>query len=419
MIFIKKNKILFLIVLLAMITFQYVQLKIIPLPSATRPLSQFFIFVFFMILLWYATFFKASSSLKRYYLKNKNIYKWIPLVSITIFYSLISIIMHNVLQAPLKFVINIIFAFLFYWYGYTRMGMSKDKFIKYNLLFSIPIVLIGIFEIIGILGIDYFYSLVTEFRDIVLTTNIDRARLHLLFSEPSFLGTYLLFFVFLIHNSLLRETQKLVAFSFIFIVFVLGSSLNSMIILFGFLLGYYFFYYKKNIFFKLIMLLLFLILLSVIAYVIFGNRLLNISSDPSGYIRLLHLVVLTNMFIDSYGLGMGFGEFSNYFINYISNIDLVIPTDELQNNLDGKEVVPYSMFFSILGQMGILGAGAFFYLFKSIFSRYNHYKHYQLALFTATLSALPWGLPFIWALLGMIDKEIEEKKIENITCNRG
>lgn len=409
MIFIKKNKILFLISLLAMITFQYVQLKIIPLPSATRPISEFFIFMFFIIIIWHVEFFKASSSFKRYYLKNKNIYKWIPLVSVTIFYSLMSIIIYNNLNSSLKFIINILFAFLFYWYGYTRMGMTKNRFIKYNLFFSLPIILIGIFEIIGILGIDYFYRLVTEIRNIILTVNIDRVRLHLLFSEPSFIGTYLLFLFFLIQNSLLKRTQKLFAFSLIFIFFVLGNSLNSMIMLFSLFLGYYFFYYKKNIFFKLIVLLFFLVLLSVIVYVIVGNRLQNIFSDPSAYIRFLHLVVLSNMFIDSYGLGMGFGEFSNYFINYVSNIDLIIPTKELQDNINGKEVIPYSMFFSILGQMGILGTGAFLYLFKSIFSKYNHYKHYQLALFTATLSALPWGLPFIWALLGMIDKEVEEK----------
>jgi hypothetical protein len=138
---------------------------------------------------------------------------------------------------------------------------------------------------------------------------------------------------------------------------------------------------------------------------------MDISEDPSSYIRFLHLSAMYNMFIDSHGLGMGFGSFSEYFRHYLSSIDILIHTKELQNDLTSeKKIAPYGLLFSVISQMGIPGLIAFLSIFSNIFSKYAKYKPYYIALLMSTITALPWGIPFIWALLGMLDKDIDELK---------
>lgn len=418
MIYIKNNKILFLLMSLSILTFQYVQLSFVPLPSITRPISEIFIFLMYFTIFYHSRH-SSNSFLKKYYLKNKNIQKWFYLFIVTIIYVFISIAIYGKISDSIKFFINIIFAFLFYWYGYTRLGLQKERFYKLNLIFSTPIIIIGIIEVVSlILNLDGVFNLITLFRDQILSKNLDKERLHLLFSEPSFIGTYILFLFFLISNFKLKKTYQKIGFLILLSFIFLGNSINTLIIFVSFFLSYYLLVNKSNMIFKIIIILLLISVLGFIGYQLFGHRLMNINKDPSAYIRLLHLTVLSNMFYDSYGLGMGFGQFNDYFYQYLNNIDLVIHTKELENNLDGKEAIPYSMLFSILGQMGIFGIITFLYLFKTIFSKYNRYKHYQIALLASTLSALPWGLPFIWGLLGMIDKDTEERKNETITHNR-
>jgi len=421
MIYISKNKILTILIFFSIATLQYNQLKIVPLPTVTRPIAQIFIFILFFILVWWVYIKRTSNiNLQKYYFQNSDITKWLLLFVVIIIYSIFTIIIYNNFIDSIKFLINIIFAFLFYWYGYTRLGIDEERFNNYNILFSLPILFIGLVEVSGFLISNFFYTLISTLRDMILSINLDNKRLHLLFSEPSFMGTYLLFIHYLFYHSK-RYYKYRKAVTLLLILFILfGKSLNTMIVVLAFLGSYYLFINKTKVLSKVIIILIALFLLAIITYLLFKSRLTNITYDPSAYIRFLHLVVLTKMFTDSYGLGMGFGSFSDYFVNYLNNNFIPIDTAELNRDMSGDvKVVPYSIFFSILGQTGIFGIFAFMFIFRKMFYSFNPYRHYYIALFVSTISALPWGLPFIWVLLGMLDKKIEERKYEHIACNRG
>ena len=406
MIFVKKNSFLDLIAIFTILLTPYIQLNLLPIHYATQPVAAIFILIIFFLFLGCHLSCKTNLNFSSYYF-NKDIFlKWFPISIVVIIFSIYSSMNGYQLDA-IKFCVNILVAILFYWFGYTRLGLNNKFFYIYIILSSIPLFIIGYMEIIG-LKIDHdFYQAIIYLREHIVTINFDKIRLHLLFSEPSFIATYALMMFFIIQKSNLHIFLKTVFFASLTAFMIIGGSLNNMIVISIFTIASLFLS-KLNMYKKTIIAIIGIVSIFIVIKIYYIHRIINIENDISGIIRFTHIIVLWKMFISTNGIGSGFGLFSDNFINYISTnmVSLIEKSKEMQSILSGNaKVVPYSMLFSILGQMGLAGILSFLYLFKNLFIKRNKYKPYYLALLASTITALPWGLPFIWILLGLLDYE--------------
>ncbi|WP_457641373.1 hypothetical protein, partial [Persephonella sp.] len=113
----------------------------------------------------------------------------------------------------------------------------------------------------------------------------------------------------------------------------------------------------------------------------------------------------------TYLVGAGIGSFGYYFPKFL-NEEYIVPS-ELHQYLYGENLaVPFSLFFQFMGETGVLGAIVFLWLVFSGFKE-SKYKPYYIAAFVATLSALPWGLPYFWFLIGYIHRISYEGRANN------
>lgn len=247
-------------------------------------------------------------------------------------------------------------------------------------------------------------------REAIVTVNFDKTRLHLLFSEPSFIATYAIFMFYIIAHSNIQNFFKCTLLSSLLVFILIGGSLNNMIVISAFFISMFFFGSLSSTK-KILITTLAIILIATVLKVYFLNRIINLENDISANIRFLHIKVLWDMFTSSFGLGYGFGTFSDFFISQISSLEsnILESSKELQNNISGNSsIVPYSMAFSILGETGFAGMLSFLFLFKNLLKKSNPYKHYYIALLSSTITALPWGLPFIWITLGLLDRDVND-----------
>ena len=383
--FYKNNSFLFFTLFLF---FHLTQLRIPPLESATRP----YVLVLLLPFLTIGALANTKSLLV------KGMVGWIPFLFICLLYSIVSLLLglsSNYIFQPL---IGFIAIFLFYCIGYTALFMRQEQFVSLLIYSYIPIILLGWFELFGLMGLVTISEILDNFRNTILTVNLSGPRLRLLFSEPSFIATFILMGIYLARH--LRTNRWLIIWLFSLSLFLFFSfSLVAGIVVFP-TVAMIFLKSRKQ--FILTMLLMSLL---IVLFVFFSGRDLSFS-DPSSYIRFLHFSALINMFIESFGFGMGFGSFSSYFKEYLGFTDLFIIPSEIEGNLSGEIMaVPYSVFFRIVGEMGVLGAATFILLFKRVKNGKKYLRPYYVGIFLSGLSALPFGLPYAWLLLGIIDRE--------------
>lgn len=403
---------------LSILLLPFVQLKFVHVNFTTRPISVIFIFLIFMLII----FLKINESdckkreiclFSSYYLNKKIFIKWIPIFLVIPVYCLFSFSLKDItLSESCKYILYIIVSFLFYWFAYTHIGVGKKIFFKLIIISSIPFFIVGIFEVVGLLFYHPFYDIVVLFREYFVSVNFDKLRLHLLFSEPSFLPTYFIMLIYVIYNSDILKKLKYILIILISIFVIVSHSLNCIIIISVFLF-FKFILSNLNTIKKLLILCIFSFFCVIFIKIMLLDRFKNImsGSDISAYIRLLHIKVMIKMLTDSYGVGVGVGSYQTYFINYLNLLDsnIVSKSLELTRNITGQtKVVPYSIIFSVIGQFGVMGFIAFLYIFKNALKN-NVNKHYYFALLSSTVTALPWGLPFLWVMLGLLDSEFENE----------
>lgn len=108
------------------------------------------------------------------------------------------------------------------------------------------------------------------------------------------------------------------------------------------------------------------------------------SEDDSSNVRLMLLSGAISMFIDSYGLGVGFQAFSTRFLEYFT----------IQQTIGVYE--PHNEFYTVLAELGIIGFVIFCYIifgygkigYEAVKARINSIHFISLGLFTAFIGYL-------------------------------
>lgn len=380
------------------------QLKVPIISTTTRPVFQLF---FLPILIGNSNKVKLERRLKM---------KWF-LFSLTFFYYLLlGLILYQNIQVFIRYTLGFIFLSLFYFFGYTKAFLKEKSFYKINIIFFLFISVLGILQILGILFNPLFLSIANNIRTKLLSVVLDKERLTLLFSEPSFLASYILYMLFLVDRMLLLARDSKYFYwtvKVVLLVFAIFSKslyvylTISVLLIIQFMLSD--FSLKRKFAVLSTLLILSFFMLSQIS-----DRLQRVFyfQDLSFIARYTYIEALVHMFLSSKFFGCGIGGFGYYFSYYLNNqFNLPIFPPELTKYLDGNiHAVPFSLFFQFLGETGLFGTSALLLLIFHGFLK-SKYKHYYLAMFVTTLSALPWGLPYFWILLGLLHS-IENRRSE-------
>lgn len=384
-----KSNVLFLI---AIISIHFVQLKL--LPGATiRPFTPIFSLMILMIFLVRHYQFRG-----RTFLTQSLLLRWFPLCVITLLYVMVTPLYEGDFKDALKFLISLSAAFLAYWMGYSALGMLPTRFNRLILITFVPIIIFSSIEIVGQF-LAPIQDVINSFRSLILTYNIDHERLHLLFSEPSFMATYLLFFVYIVETSTIFGRGLKFFYLYIILMVILSGSLSVLSVMLTFLVLKLL---KEGVIkFNLRFIFVFCLIFVLITFV-FSNRIANFDGDVSIFIRMMNAFALWSMGTENYFLGSGFGGFTEYLSNYLGGVNLM-GSSELQGIVDGTEKASqYSMLGQVFASMGILGLSSF--LFMILRGKNRSSLVYVIPAMIAMLSALPWGLPYLWIMLGMIDR---------------
>lgn len=368
--------------------FHLIQIRIGPLDSVTRP--------YVLVLLIPILFYGASTS--RHSTLLNCVKSWSPFLFICILYAIFSLAQGIELKSIVQPLIGFVSIFLFYCIGYTCLFLNKNKFEKIIIYTYIPMILFGLIEVIGILVLHPINDVLFSLRNSILTANLSSNRLHLLFSEPSFIATFILLGFYL--STKINEGYKRNLWLAVLVIFLfVSTSLSAAIVAIG-SFGLKYLHTRKQI----ILTLLFIPFLAILFINVSGRQLSL--DDPSNYIRFLHLNALISMFYDSFGFGMGLGSFSMYFIKFLGVTNLVYIPQEIQSNISGATLAtPYSVIFRIIGEMGLIGLFSFIFIFKNLLNGKKNLRPYYFGIILAGVSALPLGLPYAWLLLGLIDRE--------------
>jgi len=144
----QKNFFLFYLACFAVLTLQYVQMDFIPTGYTTRPFSVVFIFIIFIAFFLFNlnNGFRSCLSLSCF---RKEIFSlWFPIFFIFFIFFIFSLFEEKTMEG-LKSLLNIFVAFLFYWFGYTKLCLSSNLFLRLLLLSSIPMFVIGLLKLIS------------------------------------------------------------------------------------------------------------------------------------------------------------------------------------------------------------------------------------------------------------------------------
>ncbi|NPA41717.1 MAG: hypothetical protein GXO18_05515 [Aquificae bacterium] len=332
--------------------------------------------------------------------------KWHLLLLIWVYYSALGYIYHGDIYRIGRYFLSILFAFLFYMVGFNLFFLRERTFLRVSSIILVCISILGIIQGIGILFNEQLLDFINRLREVILAQVLDRERLTLLFSEPSFLASYLLVLYFL--------SERYVAYRFKFgyllkFIIVAAAILSLSVYVYIVLSTLLFFkiFCIKSIRKRLIYALLFFCIIgSFIVMDIDRFASLINAQDMSALIRFLYIEALLNMAVDTYLIGAGIGSFGYYFPKFLSG-EYIVP-GELHQYLNGENLaVPFSLFFQFVGETGMLGASVFLWLVFSGFKK-SKYKPYYIAAFISTLSALPWGLPYFWFLIGYLHRLVYE-----------
>lgn len=389
-----------LLFVIAVMLLYFVQLKFIPIPSTTRPASIFIIFPIIFVSFLYSLYdFRVFNKIFPKYM----ISKWSPLFIVVIIYIIISFFNAVEINDTLMRVLNIVVAFSFYWFGCIKFGFSNKVFIRCLVFSSIPIVIFSLFEIFSLIFFVNLFDWLCMLRQDILVLNLEWRRLHLLFSEPSFLASFLVFLLFIFKQYFKSNTEQIIIYSWLAVIVTLSHSVY-VVVAFALIVYFSFLFSKHKPLFKSVLSLFAILLIILFVYIVIGHRLSNGLDDPSFSIRYTHMYSMVFGFIESYGFGTGTGSFSNYFHNFLIHYPEFAWTDELGEFLlnDNLKAYPYSMALSFLLENGVAGFMAFVYLFFKNF-RDLRFKEYYLTLFILSFSAIPWGMPYPWVLLGLMD----------------
>ncbi len=336
------------------------------------------------------TVFIGLSSLKFFFFDQKlrsagyypSIIVFLVLISVSLFYSkgieggLINLLRFTVLSIFVFFIIQI--------------NASKKSL---NVLMNVVISTAVFISIISIL--ENILNPEIAIQNLLSSgLKIDRASAGGLYADPNRFAAALFLPMIYCFISVLeqKETKTKVLFSLILVVLIIGlvsSYSRSAFFSLGISLIFITIYLRKIPQLTVIS-LIGLVVITLIpsfrdSFLLYGGRILEVFSgniDTSSNIRLMLGSGALAMFIDSNMLGVGFGAFSENFVQYFSTQESV------------GVVKPHNIFYTVLAELGVIGILIFLFILYKLFrdgiylisntSRDN--KHLSLAL-VATLIA--------------------------------
>lgn len=388
-----------ILAIFAILSIHLVQLSFMPGPTTTKPITPLLV-ILVLLGLFHANIIKC-----RFEVSRNLVLRWVPLAVVLAFYIPLSLFVGKAPGEIAKYSMGIFVAWLCYWMGHSSLCMNPQRFRRLMLYSFYPVLILGIVEVAGMAFIPPLHSAIGAVRDFVLTYNIDKERLHLLFSEPSFMATYLLLLLYLVKEVSLTPRVRNVLYALVVILVLFSASLSVLFVMLAYALML--FYSKGTRYFVVSVIVAGVAAVAAVA-VGFGTRVLALDTDLSSYIRFLNFLVLLDMGTQNYWLGGGIGGFSGYFANYLSGMDLRGSTELERISSGEQDAATYSMIGQMFGYMGIPGLITF--LMVLFYGKRNKETlTFKLPILVAMFSALPWGLPYGWILLGMVDHDAENK----------
>ncbi len=392
------NVLFFLVVLSIHVS----QLKFLPGHTTVRPIFPFF--MVFLVLLLVSERGKGG----RFLLYSQEVMKrWGGFLVFVGIYFLFIPAYNGSWSVGIKKIVSFFVAVASWWMGYSCLGMHPERFRRVMIASYTPFVVFGLAESASMF-IPSMREWINAIRDAFLTFNIDRDRLHLQFSEPSFLATYLLMFFYVIRrDKKWRKHHKLLLLWGLLMI-ALSRSLTVFLVM-GVALLFVILKERGMSSFSLA--------LAGMSTVLFASsnaiaeRLSHALAleDISTYVRYLNTLFSWSLGLRHYGFGAGFIDFGEAFANYLDGMDLR-GSAELEAISRGElEPEPYGVFAQVFAYMGLPGL----FLFLSALLRGVSIKEffpYIAGVLVASMTALPWGLPYAWILMGMVARESRDMK---------
>lgn len=379
------------------------QLGVMPGYTTVRPFMPFLVLVFISVLML------ERVHGKRIVMASKElVQRWSGVFLVFLIYFMLIPFYGGDWYTGIKKLTSLVFAIFAWWVGYSQLGMTSERFRKLLLVSFIPFIAFGGMEFLSQVSFfSFLKDAINTVRDAVLTINIDRDRLHLQFSEPSFLATYLLLFLYLITQYRNMIILRIFFYCWLLLAMFLARSLTTLLVVGT--TTFLIFWMENASFFRR------LLIVSASFIVLFagGHALLqraaNVISleDLSAYVRFHNTLFTWKMGTSHFYLGAGFVDFGPWFSSYLGEIDLR-GIREFLRILHGEiKPEPYGIFAQVFAYTGILGIATFsFALFRGIPFK-THFPFLTGAMLAMT-TALPWTLPYLWVLLGMIARESKQ-----------
>lgn len=384
--------------LISLILSFFPQLSFVPLPSTVRPVAPIFLFI----------------AIAFYFINVRRVFidrDWLYFFVFVFCYCIFSYLVGKVeLYEFVKLMVSIFFAYIV-WFSsvnYYFLGRKNCflvlKFIFYFFFF------VFFLEFIGLYILDPVIVFLDIVRSSILTYNVGSGRMRLLFSEPSFMASFLLFVFYM--SSINFYSARMNAFmkGFVVVAAFCSASLSvifAVLVLFVFLYGG-----TIKLSLRSVVVLAFFGIVSFVLFYDQLGRIQSIGKDQSAFIRNTHAQVLLDMAGACYYLGCGPGGFHSAFFDAIKDVPFVDSIEELKPVLNNEvRATPYSMLLSIFAYFGAVGV----YLFMRLFGFFkkgaldsSRKLAFYASIFLSSYLSLPWGLPFAWMLLGFIKSEENE-----------
>tara|TARA_Y100000590_G_scaffold346139_1_gene396259 strand:- start:21193 stop:22365 length:1173 start_codon:yes stop_codon:yes gene_type:complete len=303
-------------------------------------------------------------------------------------------------------VINRLISYLVIFYFFligTLFYLEKNKISDFFYTF---LIFIGIIQVYYFFGLPYSENIGLIFSNYLIESFASGGK-QLLFleAEPSYVA-YFIIFIMVFYENKRKYPWLFLSFFTLSIrsTFVsVAYYLKRKPVLYGFsiLLMCYYLFTTFNI-------------SSYTVYTRAKNIITFQTLDPSSYIRVVKNQIALDIVKDYPILGVGPGQYSNYYTsNYLNNYDTRM-IEELEGALKRKSKTedPYSFLLGMFSEIGILGLGWFLFGFYFLLKNSNR-KYLFLIIFIILMWDYPYGKPFIWLLFGYIFQEnfINQKKL--------
>jgi len=271
----------------------------------------------------------------------------------------------------------------------------------------------ALFEVAAILGVAPAYSLIMLVRDVMVVPFPWSGRVALLATEPSFVAFQCVLLIYLFPK-VRRVWEQTVIVWVVLAALVFGRSLMVLLCVLSY--SVFLLAFSRGVFVKVgVGILVFCaafggkLLISEFGTWSLFSRFMSVLSDVSFNIRWSYVENQFHVLIDTFGLGLGLGQYGEfwvpYYLKYIDYTSFDV-YGEVSHALAGNAgyMKPWSVILGFgvdLGVVGISIIALFLYrVFKSCVG--GHEKAIMLAGVVMITNSYPIVTPHVWVVFAMI-----------------